>query len=175
MLGPSDAKLPSDAFNALFAGTSVVSGEATHAGGRNRTQDPLRQHRSGACVERSAERSRERGVHRLGLLILRLTSFLVLFVLLVHLGLGRPALELFLFALALAVGLTPELLPMVMTVTLVARCHPHGREAPGDREAARGHPRSRCSWMLLLHRQDRHPDRGAHCADRSPVRRRHRQ
>jgi Mg2+-importing ATPase len=60
----------------------------------------------------------ERGIHRLGLLILRLTVFLVLFVLLVHLAFGRPVLDTFLFAVALAVGLTPELLPMIVTVTL---------------------------------------------------------
>ena len=56
--GPSDAKLPSDAFNALFAGTSVVSGEATMLVVATGREDTLRQHRSGACVERSAERSR---------------------------------------------------------------------------------------------------------------------
>jgi Mg2+-importing ATPase len=60
----------------------------------------------------------ERGVHQLGLLIMRITIFLVLFVLLVHLAFGRPVFESFLFAVALAVGLTPELLPMIMTVTL---------------------------------------------------------
>ncbi len=38
--------------------------------------------------------------------------------LLVNLSLHRPMLESFLFALALAVGLTPELLPMVVSVTL---------------------------------------------------------
>ncbi len=52
------------------------------------------------------------------MLILRMTLLLVLFVLLVNALFGRPWLESFLFALALAVGLTPELLPMVMSVTL---------------------------------------------------------
>jgi P-type Mg2+ transporter len=42
----------------------------------------------------------------------------VLFVLAVNLAFQRPALESLMFALALAVGLTPELLPMVITVTL---------------------------------------------------------
>jgi Mg2+-importing ATPase len=60
----------------------------------------------------------ERGIHKLGMLIARLTIFLVLFVLLAHLALGRPPLQSFLFAMALAVGLTPELLPMIMTVSL---------------------------------------------------------
>ena len=46
------------------------------------------------------------------------TIFLVLFVVLVNLLFHRPLLESFLFALALAVGLTPELLPMIVSVTL---------------------------------------------------------
>ena len=43
---------------------------------------------------------------------------MVLFVLLANLVAQRPVIETFLFAVALAVGMTPELLPMVMTVTL---------------------------------------------------------
>ncbi|HEY6008382.1 MAG TPA: magnesium-translocating P-type ATPase, partial [Geobacteraceae bacterium] len=43
---------------------------------------------------------------------------LVLFVVLVNAFFHRPWLESFLFAVALAVGLTPELLPMVVSVTL---------------------------------------------------------
>ena len=49
---------------------------------------------------------------------MRLTVLLVLFVLLVNVFFHRPWLESFLFAVALAVGLTPELLPMVVSVTL---------------------------------------------------------
>lgn len=60
----------------------------------------------------------ERGIRSLGMMILRMTVFLVLFVLLVNLVLGRAPLESFLFAGALAVGLTPELLPMIVTVAL---------------------------------------------------------
>jgi len=60
----------------------------------------------------------ERGIRHFGMIIVRLTMFLVLIVLLSHLALGRPPLEAFLFAMALAVGLTPELLPMIVTVAL---------------------------------------------------------
>jgi Mg2+-importing ATPase len=60
----------------------------------------------------------ERGIRHFGMIIVRLTLFLVLVVLLSHLALGRPPLEAFLFAMALAVGLTPELLPMIVTVAL---------------------------------------------------------
>jgi Mg2+-importing ATPase len=52
------------------------------------------------------------------MLIMRLTILLVLFVLLVNAFMHKPWLESFLFAVALAVGLTPELLPMVVSVTL---------------------------------------------------------
>jgi Mg2+-importing ATPase len=60
----------------------------------------------------------EQGTHRFGMLIIRLTEILVLFVLLINLLFHRPLLESFLFAVALAVGLTPELLPMIVSVTL---------------------------------------------------------
>ena len=115
--GVCEGAEPADAFNALFAGTSVVSGDARMlviaTGSATRF--------GGIAVALGAAEppsAFERGIHRLGLLILRLTIFLVLFVLLVNIAFGRPLLEAFLFAVALAVGLTPELLPMVMTVTL---------------------------------------------------------
>jgi Mg2+-importing ATPase len=57
-------------------------------------------------------------MHRFGMLITRITLLLVLFVMLVNLLLHRPLLDSFLFSVALAVGLTPELLPMVVSVTL---------------------------------------------------------
>ena len=60
----------------------------------------------------------ETGIRNFGLLILRLAILMVLFVLLVNALFHRPWLESFLFAVALAVGLTPELLPMVVSVTL---------------------------------------------------------
>src|SRR5205807_1171633 len=58
------------------------------------------------------------GIRRFGMLIMRFTVLLVLFVLVVNISFDRPVLESLMFALALAVGLTPELLPMIVTVTL---------------------------------------------------------
>jgi len=116
-VGDCDAAEPAEAFNALFAGTSVVNGEATMlavATGAATRFGGI----AAALANAEPPSAFERGIHRLGLLILRLTVFLVLFVLLVHIAFGRPVLESFLFAVALAVGLTPELLPMVTTVTL---------------------------------------------------------
>jgi Mg2+-importing ATPase len=60
----------------------------------------------------------ERGTRQFGLLIMKTTILLVLFVLVVSVVLHRDFLESLLFAVALAVGLTPEFLPMITTVTL---------------------------------------------------------
>jgi Mg2+-importing ATPase len=115
--GPSGAAELADAFDAVFGGTTVTAGEiamlvvaagaGTRLGGIAAALDGAEPPTAFAV-----------GLHGLGILILRLTVFLVLFVLLAHLASQRPFLESFLFAVALAVGLTPELLPMVMTVTL---------------------------------------------------------
>ena len=77
---------------------------------------------------RAAAGSLERSLHAFGMLILRFTGFLVLFVLLAQLGCAAGR-SIFLFAVALAVGLTPELLPMIMTVTLARGAVAHGLAA----------------------------------------------
>ena len=106
-----------DAPDLVFLGTSIVSGTATavvEATGRDTT--------FGDIVERLAARPEEtefeRGTRRFGTLILQTVLFLVLFILAVNLASGRDALQSLLFSVALAVGLTPEFLPMITTVTL---------------------------------------------------------
>jgi Mg2+-importing ATPase len=98
-------------------GTSVITGTATILVCRTGGQTSL-----GEIAETLSSKAPptafEIGIRNFGLLILRLTILLVLFVLLVNAFFERPWLESFLFAVALAVGLTPELLPMVVSVTL---------------------------------------------------------
>src|SRR5262245_44225070 len=105
------------AINAVFMGTSVISGTARILACRTGTNTVL-----GEIAETLSSKAPltafERGTHDFGLLILRLTLLLVLFVLFINAHFQRPWLESFLFAVALAVGLTPELLPMVVSVTL---------------------------------------------------------
>ncbi len=108
---------PGEATNTLFMGTSVISGtgravilrtgRATLLGGM-----------AHSLTAPPPPTDFEIGVRHFGLLILRVTVFLVLFVLLANVLFHRPWLESLMFAVALAVGLTPELLPMVVTVTL---------------------------------------------------------
>lgn len=106
-----------DTSGALFNGTSVIAGSLEMLVLATGTRTRLGAI-AGALRKAPPPTAFEHGIHRLGMLIVRLTIFLVMFVLLAHLALGRPPLQSFLFAMALAVGLTPELLPMIMTVAL---------------------------------------------------------
>jgi Mg2+-importing ATPase len=106
-----------EASNAAFMGTSVISGSAKLlicATGKATQLGEI----SRALRHTPPPAALEQGTYEFGMLIVRLTILLVLFVLLVNLLFHRPLLESFLFALALAVGLTPELLPMITSVTL---------------------------------------------------------
>jgi len=106
-----------DAENAVFMGTSVISGMARAMVCRIGTDTAVGDI-SESLAKKPPPTAFELGTHRFGMLIMRLTVLLVLFVFLINTYFHRPFLESFLFAIALAVGLTPELLPMVVTVTL---------------------------------------------------------
>jgi P-type Mg2+ transporter len=113
----SSSSTTADSPDLVFLGTSVVSGTATavvFATGRETA--------FGDIVERLAARPDEtefeRGTRRFGMLILETVLFLVLFILIVNISVGRDPLQSLLFSVALAVGLTPEFLPMITTVTL---------------------------------------------------------
>ena len=116
---PSDQATPDagNAANAVFMGSSVVSGSASALIAETGARTALGRI-GGTLAKKRPASAFELGTHAFGMLILRLTVLLVMFVLLVNVVFERPILESFLFALALAVGLTPELLPMVVSVTL---------------------------------------------------------
>jgi len=106
-----------DASNSVFLGTAVQSGIGTAVivcTGKDTA--------CGEIAHRLAIRPPEtefgRGVRRFGMMLTWVTMLLVLFVLLVNIVFHRPILESFLFSVALAVGMTPEMMPMIITVTL---------------------------------------------------------
>ena len=101
----------------VFMGSSVVSGWASVQIARTGSSTALGQIAVSLNLA-PPPTAFEIGTRRFGMLIMRLTLALVLFTLLVNVAFHRPLLESFLFAVALAVGLTPELLPMVVSVTL---------------------------------------------------------
>ncbi len=112
-----DATNPQDATNAVFMGTSVISGSARVLVVKTGA-DTVIGEIADSVSRQSPPTSFEIGTRRFGMLIMRLTMLMVMFVLLVNTLLHKPLLDSFLFAVALAVGLTPELLPMVISVTL---------------------------------------------------------
>ena len=103
--------------NWLSMGTSAISGSATAVVCRTGRATSLGSLATVLNATRPPD-AFQYGIHQFGVLMVRLTIFLVLFVLAANTLFQRPWLETLLFALALAVGLTPELLPMVVTVTL---------------------------------------------------------
>jgi Mg2+-importing ATPase len=106
-----------DAGNSVFLGTAVQTGIGTAVIVRTGKDTAF-----GEIAQRLAARPPEtefgRGIRHFGLMITRVIMLLVLFVLLVNLLLHRPFLESFLFSVALAVGMTPEMMPMIITITL---------------------------------------------------------
>jgi Mg2+-importing ATPase len=103
--------------NAVFTGTSVRSGTATmlavKTGGRTEFAAI-----AGAIARAVPETEFARGIRRFGYLMTEIMLVIVILVFFANLLLNRPTVDSLLFSLALAVGLTPELLPAIISVTL---------------------------------------------------------
>ncbi|MDE3198861.1 MAG: magnesium-translocating P-type ATPase [Acidobacteriota bacterium] len=106
-----------EARNLVFLGTSVIGGAATAlvltTGPRTMFGDIAQR-----VAARPAETEFERGLRQFSILIARAVLFLVLFIVMVRVAMHRQPMESLLFAVALGVGLTPEFLPMIVSVTL---------------------------------------------------------
>jgi Mg2+-importing ATPase len=103
--------------NYLFMGTSLTNGTATavitKTGRSTQYGEIVRK-----SVERKPETEFERGLRRFGFLIMQVTFVLIILVFFINAFFKRGVLESLLFAVALAVGLTPELLPMILSINL---------------------------------------------------------
>ena len=103
--------------NALWMGTHVVSGGATalivHTG-KNTEFGKV----SERLKLRPQETEFERGIRRFGFFLMEVTLLLVVAIFAINVYLARPVLDSFLFSLALAVGLTPQLLPAIISINL---------------------------------------------------------
>ena len=103
--------------NVLFMGTHVISGTATalvvHTGQTTEFGKVSQSLRA-----RPVENEFERGVKRFGYLLLEVTMTLVIAIFAINVYLHRPVVDSFLFSLALAVGLTPQLLPAIISINL---------------------------------------------------------
>ena len=103
--------------NCVFQGASVRSGQAevliTATGADTAFGDV-----AARIARRAPETEFARGIRRFGGLLLRVMFVMVLFVLVVNQWQGRPLVDSLMFAVALAVGLSPELLPAIVSVTV---------------------------------------------------------
>lgn len=113
---PADAPIAQRS-NSLFSGTHVVSGTGT-AVAVLCGEDTEFGHVAARLRLRPPETDFERGVRRFGYLIMEVTLVLLLVVFAVNVFFERPVIEAFLFSLALAVGLTPQMLPAIISVNL---------------------------------------------------------
>ncbi|QIM22973.1 magnesium-translocating P-type ATPase [Phycicoccus sp. HDW14] len=113
---PVDAPL-GDRHSVLLQGSHVVSGRgeavAVVTGGRTELGRMSR-----SLTEHATPTGFEQGSTRLGLLLARVTSGLTVVILVVNVALGRPPVDAVLFSLALAVGVTPQMLPAIIAVSL---------------------------------------------------------
>jgi Mg2+-importing ATPase len=103
--------------NSVWMGTHVVSGSAkalVALTGKNTEFGKV----SERLKLKPPETEFERGIRRFGYFLGEVTIFLVVIIFAINVFLHRPVLESFLFSLALAVGLTPQLLPAIISINL---------------------------------------------------------
>lgn len=103
--------------NSLYMGTNVISGTAkavvVHTGKETEFGKV-----SQRLKLRPPETEFEHGLSKFGYFLMEVTLVLVALIFAANVYLHRPVLESFMFSLALAVGLTPQLLPAIVSVNL---------------------------------------------------------
>lgn len=104
--------------NCLWEGTNVVSGNAKALviqTGSNTIFGNIAQ-----SASRVVETTFEKGIKDFGFFLMKITLILSVFILVINLVNHKSAIESALFALALAVGMAPELLPAITTIAMSA-------------------------------------------------------
>lgn len=103
--------------NSLWMGTHVISGSGK-AVIVNLAKDSEFGKITESLDETETDTYFERGIKDFGNLILQVTTILIGLIFLFNIILNKPFLESFMFALALSVGLTPQMLPAIISVNL---------------------------------------------------------
>lgn len=103
--------------NALFMGAHVISGKATALVIKTGAQTEFGKISAGLQLK-PPETDFEKGIRKFGYMLMQITLLMVFVIFAVNVFLHKPVLDSFLFSLALAVGLTPQLLPAIISVNL---------------------------------------------------------
>ncbi|MBP9717866.1 magnesium-translocating P-type ATPase [Candidatus Gracilibacteria bacterium] len=109
--------LPQDLVNMAFMGTSVASGLGEGVVVATGMQTFFGK-TSAFLKEKTPETNFQKSIEKFGGMLLKVTFVMTLFILGTNAVLGKPFFDSLLFAIALAVGITPEMLPILMTITL---------------------------------------------------------
>ncbi|MEP6646862.1 MAG: magnesium-translocating P-type ATPase [Saprospiraceae bacterium] len=104
--------------NSFWEGTSVVSGHATALVIQTGEQTVFG--RIAKSASGNVETTFEKGIKGFGFFLVKITLLLASFILVVNLLNHKGVIESSLFALALAVGMSPELLPAITTIAMSA-------------------------------------------------------
>ena len=114
---PGDAHAGSTQPNCAYTGTNVRSGRGlglvVSTGADTRLGAV-----AGGLTEHQPPTAFQRGLTSFAGLLAKVTGVLTVFIFIANSALGRPMLDALLFSLAIAVGLTPQLLPAIVTVSL---------------------------------------------------------
>lgn len=105
--------------NTLLMGAHVISGKGRVLIVRTGKQTEFGKISDKLRI-RPPETDFERGIRKFGYMLMEITLVLVIIIFAINVLLHKPVLDSFLFSLALAVGLTPQLLPAIITVNLAA-------------------------------------------------------
>ena len=103
--------------NCIFMGTNVRSGTALALIVETGAATAFGQVAKRLTV-RPPETEFERGIRRLGYLLTRVMLILTIAVFAINVYFQKPVLDSLLFSIALAVGLTPQMLPAIISITL---------------------------------------------------------
>lgn len=103
--------------NSVWMGTNIVSGNATVLVIKTGKATEFGQV-SEKLKKTHEETEFEKGIAKFGYFLMEVTFLLVIAIFAINIYLSRPILDSFLFSLALAVGLTPQLLPVIISINL---------------------------------------------------------
>lgn len=115
---PASAPM-TERYNMVFKSTNVISGTATiiATATGNDTEIGKIETEVGKAIEETAF---EKGLKKFGLMLMKVAFIIAGIILIFNISSGKPLIDSILFALALSLGLTPELLPAIVTITLSA-------------------------------------------------------
>ena len=116
---PAGSREPQDQPGSAFMGTIVHQGSALGVVVRTGTRTAFGQIAAG-LAEKPPQTAFEAGLSRFSRFLFAVAAVLTAFIFAINVALSRPLIDALLFSLAIAVGIAPEMMPAIVTVSLSA-------------------------------------------------------